>query len=600
MEQLNELITALRGKSEHGYKPLSPEEYEQLKANAYNESIGNLNETDGYNCDLCKNKGYIAKVKYEESFGYYSEVFTPCKCQRIRAAIHRLNRSGLKNIVKDYTFEKYITDEPWRESIKAAAMQFCKDDKNTWFFIGGQSGCVDADTEFFNGYKWVKISEYNGEDVLQYDPETKTASLVEPKRYIKNPASELYQISTLRGSIDMQLSADHNFAYMTTKGHMAKKPFAEVMKIHAERTQGFYGKIETAFCYGGKGIELTENEIRLMCAVIADGSFRKKLQLCTVNVKKERKKQRMRELLSGTQYKEYPKKNGYSEFRFYAPRREKVFSDYWYGCSNEQLSIIVDEVFKWDGSEDKRGRKHFFSTVKENADFVQFAISATGSRATISVDQREGRTTCYTVLKAQGKSLVSMVSTGGRTKAKIEKVTTKDGYQYCFEVDTGYLILRRNGRIFVTGNSGKSHLCSAIAVHYIRQGKEVKYMLWRDEIAKLKALSNDPEHDELMKELKETSVLYIDDLFKNGKDRMGNVELPTAADVQHAFEILNYRYNNPELITIISSERTLVEMNQIDEAIAGRIAERTKAAGYCLNIKRDPQRNWRMKDLLEI
>ena len=32
---------------------------------------------------------------------------------------------------------------------------------------------------------------------------------------------------------------------------------------------------------------------------------------------------------------------------------------------------------------------------------------------------------------------------------------TKDGYKYCFEVPLGNLILRRNNKIFITGNSGK-------------------------------------------------------------------------------------------------------------------------------------------------
>ena len=54
------------------------------------------------------------------------------------------------------------------------------------------------------------------------------------------------------------------------------------------------------------------------------------------------------------------------------------------------------------------------------------------------------------------------------------------------------------------------------------------------------------------------------------------------------------------MITIISSERTIGELSQIDEAIAGRIAERAKAAGYCLSIKRAPGRNWHLKDIEEV
>lgn len=38
---------------------------------------------------------------------------------------------------------------------------------------------------------------------------------------------------------------------------------------------------------------------------------------------------------------------------------------------------------------------------------------------------------------------------------KIKRFKTKDGRMYCFTVPSGMLLLRRNGKIFVTGNSGK-------------------------------------------------------------------------------------------------------------------------------------------------
>ena len=156
---------------------------------------------------------------------------------------------------------------------------------------------------------------------------------------------------------------------------------------------------------------------------------------------------------------------------------------------------------------------------------------------------------------------------------------------------------------FIGGQSGagKTHICTAIAVHFIRQGKELKYMLWRDEITRIKGLVGDPEqYGEAMAELKNTDVLYIDDLFKGGKDEFGNVKPPTPADINAAFEIINYRYNNPGKITIISSERTLMELNEIDEAIAGRIAEKSKAGGYCINLAKDANKNWRMKGIVEL
>lgn len=96
-------------------------------------------------------------------------------------------------------------------------------------------------------------------------------------------------------------------------------------------------------------------------------------------------------------------------------------------------------------------------------------------------------------------------------------------------------------------------------------------MLWLSDIKELKSTVNDYEnHKNLMKKYRETKVLYIDDFFKTGKEKDG-ISLPTATDIQIAYDILNYRYINENLITIISSERSIDDIFNIDEAIGGRI-----------------------------
>lgn len=290
MDALRSAVKNSPVRSEHGFdvSNMTPQEYEQHKADIYNRSEGNLHEQDGYHCEACKNKGYIAGVEYSEMYGYWSEVLRRCKCMRARDALRRLNKSGLQDVVKEWTFDRYETPSPWQKSIKDAAMRFVADAEHDWFFIGGQSG------------------------------------------------------------------------------------------------------------------------------------------------------------------------------------------------------------------------------------------------------------------------------------------------------------------------AGKSHLCTAIAIHYLRKGHAVRYMVWKDEIKSIKACVNDTDrYTPMMQELKTAPVLYIDDLFKNanGEERH---QMPTGADVDVAFEILNYRYLNKGLITIISGERTLSELLDIDEATAGRIAERTKAGGYCINLKRDSSRNWRLRGLGEI
>lgn len=141
-----------------------------------------------------------------------------------------------------------------------------------------------------------------------------------------------------------------------------------------------------------------------------------------------------------------------------------------------------------------------------------------------------------------------------------------------------------SGKWFFAGGqsgSGKSHICTAIVGELLQKGHAAYYMTWRDESVKLKAIINDEAYSKTIDELKNMEVLYIDDLFK------GTV---SKADINLAFQILNYRYIN-NLTTVISSELNLSAITQVDEAIAGRILE--KARGYTLIIPKDSAKNYR-------
>lgn len=137
--------------------------------------------------------------------------------------------------------------------------------------------------------------------------------------------------------------------------------------------------------------------------------------------------------------------------------------------------------------------------------------------------------------------------------------------------------------------SGKTHICTAITAHLLKKGKEAVYMRWIDDTVKLKALKNyDEDYSRMIDKFKGAEVLYIDDFFKTEKGQR-----PTAADVNIAFELLNHRYNNRQLITIISSEKTLNELLDVDEAVGSRIKHR--CGGNYIQVERGADRNYRLR-----
>lgn len=155
---------------------------------------------------------------------------------------------------------------------------------------------------------------------------------------------------------------------------------------------------------------------------------------------------------------------------------------------------------------------------------------------------------------------------------------------------------------FIGGQSGsgKTHLCTAICTCFLRQNRNVRYMMWRDESSYIKSVVNDPErYREAVQGLKKVDILYIDDLFKMGRNQMGEVPRPTTADINLAFEILNDRYNGGR-ITVLSSERQIGEILEIDAAVGGRIYEMATPGGYALNIKDDAKKNYRTKAVVTL
>ncbi len=167
----------------------------------------------------------------------------------------------------------------------------------------------------------------------------------------------------------------------------------------------------------------------------------------------------------------------------------------------------------------------------------------------------------------------------------------KDIKQMCID----YVKNSNTEWLFLGGQSGcgKTHLCTAVCGQYLKKGISVVYMMWREDSTTMKqAIVNNPQYYEnKIEKYKSVDVLYIDDLFKSGKNKDGIV-MVSPADINLAFDILNYR-SFKGMKTIISSELTIDEMRAVDEAIAGRIFENSISKKYGASIAYDGNKNYR-------
>ena len=283
-----------------------------------------------------------------------------------------------------------------------------------WFALLMEMGCVDSETECLGENGWFKISEYKGGKVLQYDPTNGTSSFVEPLGYLKKPCDKMIHWKTERGC-DQMLSFDHRILAVAKepKRKVAKPWINKVWNHHYgdksmvettarqlyERMNGMEKPkfhFETTFSHQSNNcLPLTDSQIRVQIAFNADGSFgTRDLSKITkrrngyIRIKKERKKERLRMLLkeSGIEWKEKHVKHGFSIFKFIPPMVSKNFDDWW-NINQRQMKIVCNEVFHWDGSSKKSDGNSYFTRNKKDADFIQFCLSSTGRRSSISISR---------------------------------------------------------------------------------------------------------------------------------------------------------------------------------------------------------------------
>lgn len=323
-------------------------------------------------------------------------------------------------------------------------------DKVTPNLVGVDIGCIDANTEYLTPNGWKCISNFvDGDIILQYDKNDDTASFIKPINYIIKDCDYFYHFKNSK-SLDQMLSEEHNM--LIWKGYKTKgyntidiKPL-ELLSLGNKLNKGYYG-IKSSFNINNKGIDLTNDEIRIDIMVSADGTLRRN-NMIELHFKKQRKIERAIGLLkkANIEFTQYNGNFNDTYISFYdLGKFTKDLSKYWNG-NLEQLKIVAEECLLWDGHYGYRS--YYSSTNKNNANVIQFAFSAINIRAGISIvnSKKDNWNDIYVVTPTKN-NIINVTNT-------INKVKSSDGKKYCFTVPTGYFVARRNGKIFITGNCG--------------------------------------------------------------------------------------------------------------------------------------------------
>lgn len=384
---------------------------------------------------------------------YYAEKF----CFDWFKKLSKMNKPDVRGV---RTFEKYPT---LNVEQKYALEHFL--DKNITLLIGG-AGCLPHDTEVLTRDGWKAISECENEEIMVANPVDKEGIFgkFEKPIFRKYPVDQFYKITT-GTNFDLTVSKEHKNLYITRKGAKYKDITTQELidkmdLLDAHRKENEVKKsnlcvIPETFQWFGKGLDYSDDYIRLKVAVICDGYFAHNVKsnpyMCHVNLKKERKQQRLEYLLNKLNIKYTIQKSneGYKNYYFCMDNDDKVFYKKWFFESNKhQREIIMEEILLWDGSTDKRDNSigSFSTIIKETADTIQLIACSLGYRATMCKDPRKEKYStgeCYKITFSKNKLQGFHVMSSDTTK--YEKVNQGE-YMYCFTTSTGYFPIRQKNR----------------------------------------------------------------------------------------------------------------------------------------------------------
>ncbi len=416
-------------------------------------------------------------------------------------------------------------------------------------WVGYDIGCTDKDTEYLSPAGWKKISEWRGEEILQYDLEKDTCSFATPKGYIKKPCKEFYHLDN--GTVDQMVNDEHTMLLFSSKNKIT--PTIESAKFFIEKNKALKKGVNQLFkttlpLETKKVLNLSNDEIALILAIVADGCIRPNGKV-EFHLKKSRKINRLQSILErlGILFKTFNLKGDTWGCSFSWSKATKTLASFW-EASVPQLHFIAEEVFFWDGHHrTEKGTKAFHSTNKESADLVQYACSVSGLRTNIhTVSYKDNHNqhwkTGYNVYTTKN-SFVQFPK-----NKDIKVVPSPDGYCYCFTTKTGYWVMRRNGRMVITGNCGMISVKTNLTREDL-QGKDLNKL--HQQLHQFIPVGNSTHTESQGWHLTPSHTQQAEEIYHN---RKGDYQLGTLGGGNHFLEV-GYDEEDSIWVTIHSGSR---------------------------------------------
>lgn len=324
--------------------------------------------------------------------------------------------------------------------------------------------CVDDETEVLKHDGWHSIKTLQPTDkIAVWNPSNKAITMETPSSFFITPYfDEMHYYSD--DEIDQFVTPNHKMIYWSNDKFTVAK---------SHQTIGMRSlRIPNNGNYIGGSISLGQAKTKLLVAIQADGYIASD-EAVRFRFVKQRKIERLRQILIELKlnYTERLAEDSVTEFyvhgltdlvAYFKP--EKLWGCWLLTFDQATLTALVDELKYWDGTYEEshlHKREAYFTRHKQNAEWIKTICHLVGKQGTLNKFDPVDKNTHYTI------GINNRCFGRARHRSKHQF----NGFVYCPTVSTGFFLIRRKGKISVTGNSNYGINANAFQMNVLEKSR---------------------------------------------------------------------------------------------------------------------------------
>jgi hypothetical protein len=343
---------------------------------------------------------------------------------------------------------------------------------------------LTGDHEVLTLKGWVRLDEWQGGEIAVYNPSLETVSFQKSKALVFDYEGIMYEYDDKRCA--QKSTPDHKMLY---------KPRYD--KPWTTGTVEEMAKSRPIIPFTGNRVissNLDHSMLKVLVMTQADGCFATdgSVKFGFTKIRKvERCKRLLREagiIFNYNTFENNPKTRHQIDIAARnVPLWLRLFQnktfDTW--LFNESPDVFFEELQYWDGSRSAANSIQYVTCNKQNADIVQAFAHITGRACSVRVKDRRAEHPNWSV------AYVVDIWLTPKNAHELKDKPTQEYYcgkVYCAETSTGFFLVRRKGRVWVTGNSGRHIQLQNLPQNHMEELDSARQLVKEGDAASLEML----------------------------------------------------------------------------------------------------------------